>query len=116
MEELEIPIFKKIYEFYKLLYSFRNNLKRQDRFTLWQKIDSLTLEIIENILLASSLSKSAKLPILERANLNLNALRVFIRLAKEVMILDNQKYLVLQENIDEIGRQLGGWIKSTRNI
>lgn len=116
MEELDIPIFKRIYEFYKLLYSFRNNIKRQDRFTLWQKTENLTLEVIENILLAGSLTKSAKLPILEKASLNLNTLRVFIRLSKEVMLLDNQKYLILQENIDEIGRMLGGWIKSTRAL
>lgn len=79
-------------------------------------MENFSLEVIEGILLASSLPKSAKLPILEKVSLNLNILRVFVRLAKEVMILDNQKYIILQENIDEMGRMLGGWIKSTRII
>ncbi|OGN03875.1 MAG: hypothetical protein A2831_03095 [Candidatus Yanofskybacteria bacterium RIFCSPHIGHO2_01_FULL_44_17] len=116
MEELDIPIFKKVYELYKLFYSYRNNISKQDRYTLWQKIETLVLEIIESILLASSVPKSDRLTILEKISLNLNKLRIFVRLAKEVRILDNQKYLVLQENIDEIGRQLGGWIKSTKTV
>jgi hypothetical protein len=116
MEELDIPIFKKAFELYKLLYSYRNGIAKQDRYTLWQKMENFSLEVIEGILLASSLPKSAKLPILEKVSLNLNILRMFVRLAKEVMILDNQKYIILQENINEMGRMLGGWIKSTRTL
>ena len=62
----------------------------------------------------SALPKCEKLPILERASLKLNFLRVFIRLMKEVKTLDNKKYVSLQEDVDEVGRMLGGWIKSTK--
>jgi len=33
---------------------------------------------------------------------------------KEVKTIDNKKYATLQELVDEIGRMLGGWIKSTK--
>ncbi|OGN08389.1 MAG: hypothetical protein A3C61_03645 [Candidatus Yanofskybacteria bacterium RIFCSPHIGHO2_02_FULL_39_10] len=114
IDELDIPIFKKSYELYKTFYGYRNNVLRQDRYTLWQKTENLILEIIEDIFLASFISKSDKLPVLERTSIKLNSLKVFIRLLKELKILDNSKYLILQEAIDEIGRMLGGWIKSTR--
>lgn len=106
MEEFDIPIFKKIYELYRNFYSFRNSIPKQDRYTLWQKC--------ENILLASQMSKAEKLPVLEKASTKLNLFRIFVRLAKEVKALDNKKYILLQENTDEIGRMLGGWIKSTK--
>ena len=51
---------------------------------------------------------------LKRASLKLNILRVFLRLMKEVKTLDNKKYITLQTLVDEIGRMLGGWIKSTK--
>ena len=58
--------------------------------------------------------KAEKLPILEKASVKLNFLRVFFRLMKEIKTIDNKKYAILQELADEIGRMLGGWIKSTK--
>lgn len=80
-----------------------------------QKIDNLILEVLELILLAAQSSKTVKLGILEKASVKLNILKIFIRLAKEVRVLDLKKYIILQENLNEIGRMLGGWIKSARN-
>ena len=114
MEEFDIPIFKKIYELYKNFYSFRNSIPKLDRYTLWQKCESILLETLENILLASQMPKTEKLPILEKASLKLNLFRIFVRLAKEVKAIDNKNYVLLQDNTDEVGRMLGGWIKSTK--
>ena len=33
---------------------------------------------------------------------------------KDIKSIDNKKYLALQTTIDEIGRMLGGWIKSVK--
>jgi len=115
MEELSIPIFKKIYDFYKEFYGYLKTFPRSDRYSLGQKCEHYILEILESIILASQLSKNEKLPILEKASLKLNVLRILIRLAKEIKALDNKKYLASQRRLDEIGRMLGGWIKSTRS-
>lgn len=114
MEEFDIPIFRKIFELYLNLHSLKNSIPKQDRYTLWQKCEDTLLETLENILLASQTSKAEKLPILEKASLKLNLFRILVRLAKEVKIIDSKKYVLLQENTDEIGRMLGGWIKSVR--
>ncbi|MFA5987882.1 MAG: diversity-generating retroelement protein Avd [Candidatus Paceibacterota bacterium] len=115
MDELDIPIFKKTYELYKEFYSLRNSVARQNRYTIWQRCENLILDILENILWASQLSKTEKLPILEKTSLRLNFLRVFFRLCKEIKVIDNKKYVLLEEDVDEIGRMLGGWIKSTKD-
>lgn len=114
MDDFDIPIFKKSYELYKTFFSYRDSIPKQDRHTIWQKCETLILEIIEGILLASQTHKSDKLPILEKVSLKLNFLRVFLRLLKEVKTIDNKKYAALQEYVDEIGRQLGGWIKTAK--
>jgi len=115
MDEFDIPIFKKTYELYKEFYGLRNSVARQDRYTIWQRCENLILDILENILWASQLSKTEKLPILEKTSLRLNFLRVFFRLCKETKVLDNKKYILFEEDVDEIGRMLGGWIKSTKD-
>ena len=114
MEEFDIPIFKEACNLYKFFYSYRNTISKQDRYTLWQRCENLILDVLENILWASYLSKTEKLPVLEKTSLKLNFLRVFLRLCKEVKVIDNKKYILLQEIVDEIGRMLGGWIKSTK--
>ena len=114
MDEFDIPIFKKTYEMYKTFYSFRNVIPKQARYTLWQRCENLVLDILEGILRASQLPKNKKTPVLEETSFKLNFLRIFLRLSKEVKMLDNKKYILLQESIDEIGRMLGGWLRSIR--
>ena len=114
MDDFDIPIFKKTYELYKTFYGYRDSIPKQDRHTIWQRCDTIILDVLENILLASQTYKMEKMPMLEKASLKLNFLRVFLRLMKEVKTIDNKKYAALQESIDEVGRMLGGWIKSTK--
>ena len=114
MNDFDTPIFKKTYDLYKTFYGYRADVPKQDRYTIWQKCESLMLEVLEAILLAGQTSKAEKLPILEQASSKLNFLRVFIRLMSDVKAIDNKKYLSLESNVDEIGRMLGGWIKSSR--
>ncbi len=115
MDDFDIPIFKKTYELYKTFCGYRAAVPKQDRFTVWKKSEDTALEILEGVLTASQIhDKSEKLLILEKTSVKLNLLRVFIRLMKDTKTLDNKKYVALQSLVDEIGRMLGGWIKSTR--
>ncbi len=110
---LDIPVFAKTYELYKLFYSYLQLFPKKDRYTLGLKCESALLEVLEAIIMASSLSKTEKLPILKRASVKLDVLKVFFRLAKDLKVLDTKKYLLLEGYLQEIGRMLGGWIKAT---
>ncbi len=116
MDDFDVPIFKQTYDLYKTFYGYRNLIPKQDRYAIYERCESLILDVLENILVASKLSKTdkEKPATLERASAKLNLLRVFIRLMKETRAIDAKKYLALQAAIDEIGRMLGGWIRSTR--
>lgn len=113
-ESFDTPIFTKTYDLYKEIYSLRNTLPKSDRHSIWQKVENASLEILEGILVAIGLPKDEKADILEGASKKLNILRVFIRLSKDVKAIDNKKYITLQEKLDEIGRMLGGWLKSLK--
>jgi len=114
MNDLDIPVFKKTYDLYKDFTALRATVPKKDRYTIWQSCEGHILEVIESILTASQLPKSTKLPVLERASLKLNMGRVFIRLMKDTRVIDPKRYLILQASLDEIGRMLGGWIRSTK--
>ncbi len=114
MDNFDIPIFKKSYDLYQLFHGYRNGINKQDRHTIWERAEKTILDVIEGILAASELYKSEKIPVLKQVSTKLNLLRVFFRLAKDAKVIDMKKYLKLEEMTDEIGRMLGGWIKSIR--
>lgn len=69
------------------------------------------IEITELIFTATYLDKSQKLSYLQKANVKLDMLKFFIQIGWEINTLDNKKYIVLSEHLNEIGRMVGGWMK-----
>ncbi len=65
--------------------------------------------------MASNLSKQEKLPVLRKASTKIDLLRVFLKLGKDLKIIENKKYTELENDVAEIGKMLGGWIKTTNS-
>lgn len=114
MEENDIPIFKKLYELYKLIHLYRNTVPKADRYTLWKRTDDTCIELLELVITAGGQPRQQKEAYLVKASTKLNLLRIFVRLSKDTKVIDHKKYLALQTLMDEIGRMLGGWLKSTK--
>ena len=108
----DIPVLNKSYELYKLFHEYRKVVPKQDRFTIYERSEHVILGTIELILEASYGDKERKVVLLEKASVKLNVLRFLIRLMKETKTFDLKKYVAIQTIIDEIGRMLGGWIRS----
>ena len=111
---LDIPIFAKIYDFYKNLSQFLTVFPKAKRYTLGQKIDQTSLDIVELTITAGYLPREQKLPLLQKISTKLDLLKILLRLSWETKCLNNNKYLTLTSQLIEIGRMLGGWIKTVR--
>ena len=70
--------------------------------------------MIELFFEAESTHKDWKQPILQKANIKLSILKILIRLANDIGIINPKKTIQLQEQLQEIGRMIGGWIKYIR--
>ena len=106
-----MPLVHKIFEFYKLFHEFIKLFPKTEKYSLGQKIENLILEILELTLKTIYSTKQEKSLSLKKINVKLNLSKMLIRLANEIRILDNKKYLFLQEKLQEIGRMVGGWIR-----
>jgi hypothetical protein len=106
-----VPLVHKIFEFYKLFHEFIKLFPKTEKYSLGQKIENLILEILELTLKTIYSTKQEKSLSLKKIDVKLNLLKMLIRLANEIRILDNKKYLFLQEKLQEIGRMVGGWIR-----
>lgn len=104
----------KICEFYKLFHEFIKLFPKTEKYSLGQKIENTALEILELSLKSIYLPKQEKIPFLKKIDTKTNLLKVLIRLASETKSLDNKKYLILEKMLQEIGKMIGGWIRSTK--
>ena len=110
----EISIIHKSYKFYLLLHSYTSLFEKKDRYTVGQKCESLTLEFLELLFEANSERAQHKLFLLKKLDTKLKIIKTMIRVCFDVRALDQGKYIRLEEALQEIGKMLGGWIKSTQ--
>ena len=111
--ETEAPILQKSTDLYKELYEHLKTFPKKDQYLLGKRCEETMLDFIENILFAASALRETKLKALQEASTKFDLLKVLLRLARELKMIDNKKYLSLETKIQEIGRMLGGWMKAT---
>ena len=110
-----LPIIQKFVQTYKLWDEFKNHFPKKSRYTLGAKIDTLFIDAIELLFIASYLGKEQKLPYLQKAGGKLDLLKFFLQIAWELKVIDNNKYIILSKQLDEIGKMIGGWIKGLQS-
>ena len=108
----DIPLIQKTYDLYKTFYQLSPNFPKKDRFGIGQRCENYLLTLIEGVIKASKSNKTQKMTILHEVSVKLDMLKIFIRLLKDLLIIDLKKYTLLQEKLHEVGKMLGGWIKS----
>jgi len=108
----DTPVVQKVYDFYREFYKIYTHIPKQDRYVLGEKIQETTLELFKDLILASHQEKQKKLESLSVGSAKLDLLKNLLRLAEDVKAIPTKRYLTLSENLQEIGRMLGGWIRS----
>lgn len=90
------------------------HLPKAARYTLGLKLDKLILEVTENILMAAGVNSNTKLNYLYEASGKLDLAKFFLKMAWEIKVLPDKKFLLLSGKLVELGKMIGGWIKKTK--
>jgi hypothetical protein len=89
-----------------------DGLPRRQKFQLGDRLQGTALEVLDTLIEAAYSRDRAAL--LQRANLGLEKLRFWLRLANDLKLLDFKRYEHAARLIDSLGRQVGGWHRSER--
>jgi len=108
----DIPIIKRLYELYKLFYNYSTLFPKKDKYTIGTKCEMYIIATLELLLETGCAPRNEKLSLIKKANTKFDILKLFIRLLKDLDIINSKKYLELQNQIQEIGKMLGGWQRS----
>lgn len=85
---------------------------RVRRFTLGERLERGLLDVLE-LLVEAAYTRQKETP-LKRANLRLEVVRHLWRLAHELKAISTRRYEYGATLIDDLGRQVGGWLRSRR--
>jgi hypothetical protein len=91
-----------------------NKFPRDQKFVLGDRIETKVLDVQE-FCLRAYYSRDKRGYLLE-ANLQLEVVRHLVRLANALKLFSNHTYGVLAEKMDEVGRMIGGWLKSVSGV
>lgn len=81
-----------------------------------QKIDNLFVEAMEAVTTAGFLQPQEKLPWIRLAIRKTDTLKIFLMILWETKSIDDKKYILLSEKLNEIGKMLGGWHNQIQNL
>jgi len=105
----ESPIFSKRFDLMEWLLPMTMKFPQSQRFVLAKRTQDAAFNFYEAIT-AAALS-SHKRQYLEQADIELQRLRLYIRLSHQLKFMSSGQYEHVSKMIVEIGRLLGGWQK-----
>lgn len=85
------------------------------RLSLGTSIEASILTLIEQFVMTKHAPKPMKAAILLKANGTLEVLNLKMRLLLEKKLVNETRVFQLQSQTQEIGRMLGGWLKSSQS-
>ncbi|MDP2649132.1 MAG: diversity-generating retroelement protein Avd [bacterium] len=106
----DLVIFEKVYQLVRWLYPTVSKFPKAQRFVLGQQIENTALDILRGVIRANA--ERDKLATLKGASVDLDTLRILLRLSKDLEFLSVRQYGFAAEQVNEVGKLLGGWIKS----
>jgi len=109
------PIFVKTYDFLVWLLGRTARFPKNERFRLARRLEESAFAFYDLLLQAGRLptgQRGEKRRLLARADLELDRLRLTVRLCQDLKLLSFSQYEHCAERLVEIGRLLGGWHKS----
>ncbi len=86
---------------------------RSGRFSLGDRLESALLDVLERLVEAAYTRANLKGQALSSANLRLEVARQLWRLCFEFKLISTKRYRYGAELMDDLGRQIGGWLRSS---
>ena len=113
MQAMELIVYKKTEVLLNNTYPILKNFPKSEKIALCQEIKQAFYALLKDIVLANNL-KYKKRQFQDEADAYLKLLYVLFSVAKQQKYITEKKNMLIQLRLDEIGRLLGGWMKSSK--
>jgi four helix bundle protein len=108
MENLKI--YQKVYDFSLYAFPIIDKFPKREKFALCTNIKNSILTL-QRLIIKANKSRNKK-PFLYDADVEIEQIRFLIRFSYDKKFLSHKAFVQISERLREIGKLLGGWIKS----
>lgn len=105
------PLFTKTYDFILWLLQHTEKFPKSERFRLAKRIEESAFHFYE-LLMEATRWPVQRRQLLVQADIELEKLRLYMRLSQARKLTSLRQYRFASEALVEIGKLLGGWLKS----
>lgn len=109
-----LPVINLIYQIYKEIIEINTKLDKRWRYGLGISTENSAIECFELLIMAKKAPKPLKASYLIQANAKHEIIIHKIRLLIELKIINVTRAFQVQAKLTELGRMLGGWLKSVQ--
>jgi len=110
-----LPIINRTYEVYRILVDVNHKLNKRWSYSLGASTENSILTLLDLLVMAKNAPKTMKGSYLIKASASLEVAMMKIRLLLEFKLVNETRIFQLQAKLAEIGKMLGGWLKSTHS-
>lgn len=110
-----MPIIVRMYDVYKHVIGVTMKLPKRWNYSLGISIEQSILECLEELIMAKNAPKPLKAAYLIKASGHLEVITLKMRLLLENKLANETKIFQIQALLAEVGRMLGGWLKSVQS-
>lgn len=107
----DYSIFNKWYPLLNWILERCEAYPKHARFTVANRVANLSLDF--TALLVEAVYTRERRPLLQRANLLLEQLRILFRVSADQRYFSMRQYEYVSEEINEVGKMLGGWLHAS---
>ncbi|MGK7940169.1 MAG: diversity-generating retroelement protein Avd [Crocosphaera sp.] len=105
----ELSVIQKTHDLIKWYIPILEKLPRTYKFTLGEKMSNHLYDLLEGLIQAKYAHR--KIEILKKLNIKLDIIRHQTQLLLEFELISLKRYKYVNQLINEVGTELGGWIK-----
>ena len=107
-----LPIINRTYDAYKRITECVEHFPKRQRHSLGSSAEASVLACLDELIMAKNAPRPLKAAYLIRASSHLEVLTLKLRLALELKLASATTIFQIQEATAEVGRMLGGRLKS----
>lgn len=108
----ELPVYKASYDLLLTIFQFTKNFAKEYKYTVGETLKKETIELL--LLIYRANSKQQKIDILQYAREQIEVIRLLVRLMKDLHQISLEKFVQVNQSIENVSKQLTGWQKSQK--
>ena len=109
-----LPVYKTTYDLLLNLFKVCQNMERDYKFTIGEKLKNEIVELIINVYRANS--RVEKADCIQKARENTEVVRLLLRLLNDLKQMNLTNFVELSEKLESISKQLAAWFNSCKKV